>query len=212
MKIKLTYPKIPSALDCPLKQCIAFDKIDGTNVHMVWCKKDGFHGFGTRRDRFDCSDVGLVQFHQAHPGMDGLGPALHELQQSLSELLDNQFAEAQQVILFAEFHGLHSFAGSHHPTEEKKLILLDAQVDGALLAPGQFIQLFQPFGIPRVVYRGKFCGQLFMDVRNGKYGVEEGVVVKGVVSGQVHMAKIKTLQYLERLKQHHPDKWKNYWE
>jgi hypothetical protein len=62
------------------------------------------------------------------------------------------------------------------------------------------------------VYQGKFSGQLFVDVRKGKYNVAEGVVVKGIFSGQVYMAKIKTEVYLDRLKKEFKDNWKEYWE
>ena len=38
------------------------------------------------------------------------------------------------------------------------------------------------------------------------------MVVKGVVNGKIHMAKIKTNEYLERLKNAFGDSWKEYWE
>ena len=111
-----------------------------------------------------------------------------------------------------ELYGEHSFAGQHAPKDKKKVALFDVMVDGAFLPPDQFIQFFQPFNIPKVVFQGKFSGQLFVDVRNGKYPVSEGVVVKGVVGGQVYMAKIKTEAYLQKLKDKFQDNWKNYWE
>jgi hypothetical protein len=48
----LHYPKIPSAAGCPGGKCVAFDKLDGTNLHWdgaqfalspllsVYCEKD----------------------------------------------------------------------------------------------------------------------------------------------------------------------------
>ena len=86
------------------------------------------------------------------------------------------------------------------------------QIAGRLQPPELFIKLFEPFGIPKVVFQGKFTGQLFKDVRDDKYKVNEGVVVKGVVNGQVYMAKIKTEAYLQKLKEKFGDKWKEYGE
>jgi len=212
MKIKLAYPKIPDTLHCPLKNCIAFEKIDGTCLHFVWSPEHGFHSFGTRRDRFTYIDASFAQFHQDHPGLNGLEPAFQKIEQPLSDFLIKNYYSTKEVIIFTEFHGPHSFAGTHNLKEEKKLTLFDVQVDGAMLAPDEFIKLFEPFGVPKVVFRGKFTGQLFMDVRSGKYPVAEGVVVKGMVDGQVYMAKIKTNAYLAKLKNQFKDNWREYWE
>jgi len=212
MKIKLAYPKIPSTLDCPLKQCIAFEKLDGTNIHFVWSPEHDFHSFVTRRNRYTYSDASLTQFHKDHPGLDGLEQAFQKIEQPLSDFLIKNYYGTQEVIVFTELCGLHSFAGFHNPKEEKRAVIFDVQVAGRPLPPDQFIKLFEPFGIPKVVFQGKFTGQLFLDVRNGKYSVQEGVVVKGVVNGQVHMAKIKTNAYLEKLKAQFQNNWREYWE
>ena len=212
MKIKLVYPKIPDTLNCSLKQCTAFEKHDGTNIHWVWSPENGFHSFGTRRDRYAYSDASLAQFHQDHPGLDGLDRAFEKIEQPLSDFLIKNYYGTKEFIIFTEFHGHHSFAGTHDPKEEKKLTLFDVRIDGRLMPPEQFIKLFEPFGIPKVVFQGKFTGQLFVDVRQGKYPVGEGVVVKGVADNQVYMAKIKTNAYLEKLKSKFGDNWKEYWE
>jgi hypothetical protein len=44
---ELYYPKIPDSKDCPLEQCIAFEKYDGTNLHWTW--NGVWTGFGPRR-------------------------------------------------------------------------------------------------------------------------------------------------------------------
>lgn len=212
MKIKLTYPKIPDALHCPLKSCFAFEKIDGTNIHWVWNSEFGFHDFGTRRDRFINSDAGWVQFHQAHPRMDGLKEAFQKIQEPLGAFLSQQYPNVVEVIIFTEFHGANSFAGMHEPKDEKKLTIFDVQVDGEMLAPEQFIKLFGAFDIPKVLFEGKFTGQLFVDVRNGKYPVKEGVVVKGVVYNEIYMAKIKTDAYCKKLMETFKGNWTEYWE
>lgn len=212
MKIKLAYPKIPDTLHCPLKQCIAFEKIDGTNIHFVWTPQNNFQSFGTRRDRYSYTDASLTEFHKYHYGLDGLDDAFQKIEPTLSDFLTKQYGNAKEVIIFTEFYGINSFAGSHQTADEKKLTLFDVQIDGVMLPPDQFIELFEPFGIPKVVFRGKFTGQLFVDVRNGKYPVGEGVVVKGIVNNQMYMAKIKTNAYLKKLKETFKNNWQEYWE
>jgi hypothetical protein len=221
MKIKLAYPKIPNTLDCPLKQCVAFEKLDGTNIHWDWStEEERFVSFGTRRDRFPYSDAGFSQFHQAHPGLDGLKDAFFYMSRGVSDGLDmdewlfwTKPYPANDIILFSEFHGDKSFAGAHDPKDlTKRCTLIDVQADGVMVPPDQFIKKFQGLYQPKVVYQGKFTGQLFKDVRAGKYDVKEGVVVKGVVNGQVYMAKIKTQAYLDKLKDKFGDKWKEYGE
>lgn len=212
MKIKLVYPKIPDTLHCPLKQCVAFEKIDGTNIHWVWTPQNGFESFGTRRDRYPNTDASIAQFHKFHYGLDGLDAAFQKIAQPLSEFLLNKFPDSKEVLVFTELYGTNSFAGSHKPEDKKQLILFDVQVDGKMLPPEEFIQLFEPFGIPKVIFRGKFTGQLYADVRSGKYGVKEGVVVKGMVSDEIYMAKIKTSAYAKKLMERFEGDWKNYWE
>jgi hypothetical protein len=64
-----------------------------------------------------------------------------------------------------------------------------------------------------VVYEGKLTGQLIEDVRQGRYKVNQGVVCKGGAGGSgLWMVKIKTLAYMERLKQALADRWEEYWE
>src|SRR3712207_8134788 len=35
------------------RSCIAFEKVDGTNLHWDWDREFGWHAFGTRRDDFN---------------------------------------------------------------------------------------------------------------------------------------------------------------
>lgn len=219
MKIKLSYPKIPNTLDCPLRQCVAFEKLDGTNIHFVWDHSDGWFAFGTRRDRFLWNEVGKKAFDLAHPELKGLAQ-LWDPELKLDQYLQEHYAKHGEVIVFAEYHGPNSFAGSHDIQDQKRLTLIDvliggasgADVPGVMMSPEQFMRDFQAFGIPKVVFQGKFSGQLFLDVRKGKYDVKEGVVVKGVVDKKVYMAKIKTQAYLDQLKEKFKDNWKDYWE
>jgi len=214
MKIKLAYPKIPDTLDCPLKQCIAFEKYDGTNIHWTFMPGEGWQDYGARRDRYAINTTGVRAFEEAHPELKGVH-TLWDQKDLLNDFLNEnpKYNTAKEIIVFTEYLGPHSFAGQHDPKDViKQLIIFDVQVDGSLIPPEQFVEDFKQFNIARVVFQGKFSGQLFVDVRKGKYDVKEGVVVKGIYNNQIYMAKIKTEAYMERLKNEFKDNWKEYWE
>lgn len=213
MKIKLAYPKIPDTLDCPLRQCIAFEKYDGTNIHWTFMPQEGWQDYGTRRDRYSINTTGVRAFEEAHPELAGV----HKLWDQDSKLEDffnsnPKYNTAKEIIVFTEYFGPNSFAGQHNPKDEKQLVIFDIEVDGKIIPPEEFVEDFKQFNIAKIVYQGKFSGQLFVDVRKGKLNVKEGIVVKGMVSGQIYMAKIKTEAYMERLKKEYKDNWKEYWE
>lgn len=115
----LYYPKIPGSRSALLTPCIAFEKLDGTNLHWDWHRDFGWHAFGL-------------------PG-----------------------------------------------TANRS----------------------------RGVRRKIFTGQFAEDVRKGNYRVTEGVVCKGgKTPDDLWMAKIKTYDYMARLKQAFADRWEEYWE
>lgn len=213
MKIKLAYPKIPDTLDCPLRQCIAFEKYDGTNIHWTFKPGEGWQEYGVRRDRYDINTTGVRAFEAAHPELAG-AHKLWDQDSKLEDFLNSnpKYNTAKEIIVFTEYFGPNSFAGQHDPKDTKQLIIFDVQVDGKIIPPDQFVEDFKQFNIARIIFQGKFSGQLFVDVRKGKYDVKEGVVVKGIFSSQVYMAKIKTEAYLDRLKKEFKDNWKEYWE
>ncbi len=208
MKIPLVYPKIPEPKNCPLKQCIAFEKLDGTNISFYWNRE--YKAFGTRRDRFDLSNDGVKEFNSEHPGID-VHPFEFDPGGYIEKVLEDHFLHSD-VVIFTEFFGPNSFAGQHDRADNKQLAIIDVKIDDQILPPKDFIELFKTFNIPKVVYKGKYTGQFVEDVRNGKYNVNEGVVVKGVVDGEVYMTKIKTNAYMEKLKSEFKDNWKDYWE
>lgn len=213
----LHYPKIPGSRDVPGGRCIAFEKYDGTNLHWEWDREFGWHSFGTRRDDFDLSDAGLARFNAAHPG---LGDCVAIFRATLADPLDRIFREGEgyreltAFKAFTEYLGPNSFAGMHRADDPKQLILFDVWATPlGMLGPRQFVAEFAGLPIARVVYEGKFTGQFAEDVRRGKYGVAEGVVVKGGEGGDdLWMAKIKTYAYMERLKRAFADRWEEYWE
>jgi len=213
----LHYPKIPGSKNAPSGRCIAFDKLDGTNLHWCWERDFGWHAFGTRRDEFNLSPAGIAEFARAHPGLED-APAvfLASVAEPLEAILHAHpnYAARSTIRAFTEFVGAKSFAGVHQADDPKRTVLFDVWVEGyGFVSSHQFVADFGHLPTPRVVYTGKLTGTFLEAVRDGKYGVAEGVVCKGGAGGEdVWMVKVKTYAYLERLKQSFGAKWEDYWE
>jgi hypothetical protein len=211
----LHYPKIPDSSAARLGPCVAFDKIDGTNLHWEWDRDFGWHAFGTRRDQFDLGAEGTDAFHAAHPG---LGDCVNLFRAHLAEQLDRLFRELPdyathaEMKAFTEYAGPNSFAGQHRPGDAMELVLFDVLAGECFVPPFAFVRDFGHLRVPRVVFTGKFTGKFSEDVRRGRYGVKEGVVVKGGEAGSLWTCKIKTSAYLERLKQSFGERWRDHWE
>lgn len=224
MKISLCYPKIPDGTNCPLKKCHVFEKYDGTNLHWVWNKNKGWHSFGTRRTRFPLTTSGIKEFNQEHPGLEDAPKIfLSDLSELEHIFLDSdptrhyviknkEKYSSNEVIIFTEFLGEHSFAGQHITNDSKKLVLFDVMVDNNLILPEELIWDFRDCNIAKLVYKGSYSGKLIEDIRKGKWDLKEGAVCKGTYKNKIYMTKIKTNSYLEKLKNEFKDNWKNYWE
>lgn len=211
MRIPLAYPKMPDSKNCMLKQCVVFEKYDGTNIHWVTVPGYGWTDYGTRRDRFPLNSKGIEQFENSHKELAGIDK-LWDPDGKLEKHLAEAYGSANEIVVFTEYFGANSFAGAHNSQDKMELVIFDVQIDGVVLAPQEFIEKLAGFNIARVLYKGKYSGRIFDDVREGKYNVKEGVVVKGLVDNEVYMVKIKTNSYLERLKRSFGDLWSEYWE
>lgn len=202
MKVNLVYPKIPENSDKFHGKCYAFEKYDGTNLHWKWNVKEGWHSFGTRRTQFSFDRKGIAGFQFDHHECRNAPDIFNEnLRDKLTMYLcgEHDVFNLCEVTLFTEFYGPKSFAGGHDIDDEHELVIIDVMCNGKLITPENFIRNFQQFGSARLIYTGKYSGQFAEDVRKGKYDVNEGVVVKGVVDGEVFMTKVKTKDYLKRL-------------
>ncbi|MEG4840744.1 RNA ligase family protein [Microcoleus sp. B9-D4] len=214
-RVQLAYPKIPDSKNCPHEQCIAFEKYDGTNLHWVWEIELGWYAFGTRRSRFDLDEMGIAEFNAAHPGLEA---APEIFKRDFASPLESIFRENEEYqcaenTAFTEFFGANSFAGMHQKGDRKQLVLFDVETEGGMVVPDRFIQDFGKLNIARVIYRGKLTGKFMDDLRQGKYGVDEGVVCKGGRNANnLWMVKIKTDAYMQRLREAFKDDWENYWE
>jgi hypothetical protein len=213
----LHYPKIPGSATAPSGKCIAFEKLDGTNLHWCWERHFGWHAFGTRRDEFNLTPDGIAQFNAAHPGLERAAPTfLEALAESLDALLRDhpRYEHHTALKVFTEYVGPNSFAGAHAPDDPMRTVLFDVWADGyGFIAPQQFADDFGHLAIPRIIYTGRLTGTFLEAVRTGKYGVAEGAVCKGGTGGEnVWMVKVKTYAYLERLKKSFGAKWEEFWE
>ena len=206
------YPKIPNTKDAEGRKhfgdfCFAFYKYDGSCLRFEWSKKRGWFKFGTRRRLFDQTDKDF-------------GCAIEVFMQNHAEDLERVFRDNKnynrfdKFVVFAEFFGPNSFAGLHKVNDPKELRIIDvAQIKKGIIGPKQFIKDFGHLNIAELIYQGKMTGNFTQGVRDGKYPVDEGVVCKGGEDHKLWMMKIKTTDYLKRLKEvFQGNEWKNYWE
>lgn len=214
-RVGLVYPKMPGSGKAPLARCVAFVKYDGTNLHWVWDREEGWILFGTRRNQFPLNDDGIAEFWNDHKGLDD-APDLfrstyaNDLEQIFRE--NEKYQSFARITVFTEYLGPRSFGGVHHKGDTKELMLFDVMGDQQLISPFEFVDDFGHLKIAKVVYRGKLTGKFTEDVREGKYNVDEGVVCKGGTGSDVWMVKVKTYAYQEKLKETFGSKWQEYWE
>ena len=196
------YPEIPGSTQAPLgRPCMAFYKYDGSNLRWEWSPKKGWHKFGTRTQLFDATDP---LFSQAIPiFLNTMGDEIVRRSKQVE-------CGVQRVIVFTEFFGPSSFAGTHDQNEPKELRLFDVNLyKRGIMKPRDFVKNFGdlPYAA-QVVYDGNMNRQFIDDVREGRYPVWEGVVAKG----DDWMAKIKTNAYLKKLNEVFSANWQKYWE
>ena len=182
-------------------------KYDGSNIRAEFSLKSGWYKFGTRTrlfDKFDPDFGGAIDiFHAKYADKIAQVVATHP-----------SYKKVDRLIAYMEFVGPRSFAGKHHADDPKDLILFDVNVHKkGFVAPRDFIDHFGGrMEIPKVVYEGPFSAEFVQDVRDGKYPVVEGVIAKGGSGHSFWMRKVKTLSYLQKLKEMHGENWKNFWE
>lgn len=207
------YPKILGPYDAEHVPCIAFDKLDGSNLRFEWNPRSGWYKFGTRRRLFDRSDpeygIAIEIFLKKYG--EGLIQVIRE---------NPTYRKAEGLIAYAEFFGPHSFAGKHdavflgvESNDPKDVVLFDVNINKkGFVSPQHFVQDFGHLHIPQVIYQGDFSRQFIEDVRNGKYPVKEGIIAKGGEGHKLWFRKVKTLAYLKKLKETFGTGWQEFWE
>lgn len=199
------YWEIPGPSKAPKEHCIAFRKLDGSNIRYEYSKKRGWYKFGARHRMIDKSDE---QFG------DAISLFLNRYGDSIPKIIkdDKKYRGVTNFVAYCEYFGPSSFAGWHKEDEEKEVILFDIWIHKkGFVLPRDFVNDFGSLKTPDVIYEGNFNTQFVEDVKNGKYLVGEGVVAKGVIKGikntpnGIWMAKVKTKAWIEELKRRYKD-------
>lgn len=200
-----TYPSIPGAgktgtSDVQLS-CIAFDKLDGSNLRFEWSHKQGWHKFGTRYRLFNHTDeeygVAISIFNELYAD------------EIVKVIRDNKdYRGVESVTVYCEFYGPNSIGG-WHDFKDMTLMLFDVNVKKkGFVLPRDFVNNFGHLKIPSVIYEGKMSKEFVEDVRAGRYPVTlEGVVCKGINQGKkksdqhgLWMRKVKTREWLQQVR------------
>lgn len=176
---------------------IAFDKLDGQNIRCEWSKNRGWYKFGTKTSMFDETDR---QFGKVIPVfMEKYGDALPEIFRK-----NKSYRSTNNIVVFCEWVGENSFSGRHLETDEMDIVLFDVApgdyTNDGFVDPKDFVKDFGRLHIPKIIYRGNLTDEFIESVRNGGYGVKEGVMCKGVSNKEVWMVKVKTIEWLNKLK------------
>mgnify|MGYP001024059978 len=201
------YPSIEGPNGDFGKPCIAFYKYDGSNLRFEWSPKKGWNKFGTRTRLFDKSDpvfgsaVDLFMATQA----EGIERVIRDTK---------EFRNNERVTAYCEFFGPKSFAGIHDleiPNEPMELVLFDINLHKkGILGPREFVNHFGHLKTAQVVYEGNFNQTLIDAVRNRTLPVWEGVIAKGGSGHDLWMRKIKSNDYLDKLRAVFAGEWERY--
>lgn len=195
-----SYPKIEYHNKGPFgEECIAFDKIDGSNLRFEWSHKRGWYKFGSRNVMIDRNNE---QF-----GI-GIEIFLNKYGEELDQIFRTKYSKIPNFVVFGEFYGTNSFAGQHLDSDIKDVILFDVnQYQRGFIDPNEFIKNFGHLHIPKIIYKGDYNNQLISDIKSNKYNLSEGVIVKGTQGKETWMVKIKTQEWLRKVKEKFGEKY-----
>lgn len=182
--------------------CYVFHKYDGSNLRAEWSNKKGWHKFGTRTRLMDETDL---QFPDAielwWKILDGVFADFYPLMQKKN---------IKDVTVFGEYFGSNSFAGVH-VEESHQIKVFDVAINKVFVAPKLFVEHIAGHYAPQHYGITNFNQSLIDSVKNGSFdtSLSEGVVCKGNTKNGVWRAKIKTLDWLTKLKERYED-WEKY--
>lgn len=191
------FPSISNYKNFSNQHCIAFDKLDGSNVRFEWSREKGWHKYGTRRS----------MINDSHPVM-GLAPSIfvNKYGESLEKIFkeNEEYKKRDSFIAFGEFLGPNTFAGIHDPNDTKDIVLFDIWIyKVGMIGPNEFINNFGHLHIPEIIYEGKLTSDFAESVKRNDYNLKEGVICKWGKTGkwkkEINMCKIKTNAYIEKL-------------
>ena len=187
------YPKIEYIKDIIGREGTIFDKLDGSNLRFEWNRKKGWFKFGTRNNLMDKDYLEL--------GV-GIEIFLNKYGEDLSKVFVDKYKKVESFVVFGEFFGPNSFAGSHLKEDEKNVVLFD--VNGykkGFLPPDEFVQNFGHLDIPKIIHRGQITENIIESVKENHWNLSEGVIIKGLSGKEVWMTKVKTKDWLKRVRE-----------
>ncbi len=172
----------------------AFDKLDGQNLRFECNFKRGFYKFGSRTQMISQKDE---QFGEA------VNIFMKKYSEPLMNILYRKIAKTKLDVftVFAEYCGENSFAGRHVDGEKLDVVLFDIWAyKKDWVEPQRFIDEFGHLGIPELIYQGELTDRFIKDVQDNKFGLKEGVIAKGVYEKDIFMSKIKTKEWLNKVR------------
>lgn len=188
------------------KHVYGFDKIDGSNFRAEWNKKlskksrftYGFGKFGTRQEMIK---------NASNPYTEGVNVFMDKYAVPLDKIFcDNPlFRGIDKITVYGEFYGPGSFAGLHNWKEPHDVIIYDMFLyKKDFVKPGDFVDIFGHLDIPKLHYKGIFDQLMLWSVQlndNSHFELKEGIVFKGVDEGKVFMFKVKTDEWLYKIRE-----------
>lgn len=199
------YPKIEHYNKAPFgENCYAFYKYDGSNFRAEWGRKRGWYKWGTRNVMID-KNTPLYG--------EAIDIFLNKYGQDLDDVFRNEYPKVDSFVVFGEFFGPNSFAGKHIEGDKMDVIIFDVnQHKRGFLPPKEFIDSFGHLHIPQIIYQGEYSHELIEKVKTNQFGLEEGVVCKGVVKTKkegeiVWMNKIKCDSWINKVRQLYGEKF-----
>lgn len=211
-----SYPKIKTPFNTN-EFCYVFIKYDGSNFRAEWSNKNGWHKFGTRTRLFDETDPIFGRSIEIFKNKYG-----SDLESVFKK--EKIFKNAKEFIVFGEFFGSLSFAGSHaYYDKQWDVVLFDVNIHKkGILGPKEFLEYFGNLPIAEVIYKGFIDIELTDSIRAEKIDVEskyqiktkvpEGVICKFGSGHHLDMFKVKTNRYKEELIKTYDKDWIKYWE
>ena len=144
----------------------------------------------------------------SQPFGDGIDIFLEKYGEDLNKIFRDRYRKVESFVVFGEYVGENSFAGQHMESEKKDVILFDVSAyKRGFVGPDEFLKNFGHLDIPRVIYQGKYNENLIRSVRENQYGLKEGVIVKGQIGKEVWMSKIKTTEWLDKIREKFGEKF-----
>jgi len=198
------YPRIYHYKTAPMgSYCYAFDKKDGSNIRCEWSRKlskkthftNGFDKFGSRNQM-------IKNVHS--PFSEAVDIFMYKYSEELDKIFrtHKRFRGVDKVMVYGEYYGENSFSGHHVDSDEKDMLMFDIDIfKKGFMPPKEFIDMFGHLGIPDLVYKGEFNEDLISRVKNNDFNLFEGVVCKGLENNKVWMVKIKTNEWLNKIKE-----------